>query len=380
MTKTIYLDHAAATPIDPRVLRVMQPYFSSSYGNPGSTHALGEQAKEAVEEARVRVAKILGAHAEEIIFTSGGTESINLAIKGVAFSRKKGHIITSAIEHAAVLEPCRYLEKQGCRVTYVPVDEKGIIDPRDVENAIRKDTILISIMYVNNEVGTIQPIAEIGRIAKKHNIIFHSDACQAGLLEWNVRKLNVDLMTLNGSKVHGPKGVGLLYRRADIPLVPLQHGGGQEFGFRSGTENVPGIIGFTKAVELMQKEKGKEKKRLDSLHQYFMKSVLREVPQTSILGSQKTNTYSPHIVNLVFRGVEAEVLLRHLSQQGIYVSIGSACHAQQLRVSHVLQAMGVAEQEGLSSIRFSLGRSTTKKGLDCVIRSLKEIISSLRRI
>ena len=376
--RKIYLDHAAATPIDPRVLRLMQPYFSKKYANPSSGHGMGEEAREAVEQARAGVAKMLGARPEEIIFTSGGTESVNLALKGVAFLKKKGHIITSSVEHAAVLEPCTYLESMGLSVTYLPVNKYGVVDPQDVAKAIRKDTILISVMYVNNEVGAIQPIAEIGNIAHEHNILFHTDACQAGLLNLDVMALHVDLMTLNGSKVHGPKGIGILYHRLGVPLVPLQHGGGQESGLRSGTENVPGIIGFAKALELTQKEKRKESQRLKQVRDYFVQKVLQQIPQTTVLGPLQLS--SPHIVNLAFWDVEAEVLMRHLSQKRIYVSVGSACHVQQIRISHVLQAMGISEKEGLGSIRFSFGKGTMKQEMDRVIRSLKKIVSALRKV
>ncbi|MEK6901281.1 MAG: cysteine desulfurase family protein, partial [Nanoarchaeota archaeon] len=277
-----------------------------------------------------------------------------------------------------VLEPCRYLESKGFSVTYLPVDNYGRVDPQNVKKAIRKDTILISIMYVNNEVGAIQPIAEIGRIARTRKILFHTDACQAGLLDVDVGKLNVDLMTLNGSKLHGPKGVGLLYRRAGVSLVPLQHGGGQESGVRSGTENVPGIVGFAKALELMQKERETEWKRLKQVRDYFVRRVLQEISQTRVLGQLQNS--SPHIVTVAFRDVEAEVLMRHLTQQGIYVSVGSACHVQQIRLSHVLTAMGISEKDGLGSIRFSFGKGTTKQEMDVVIRALKKIVSALRRV
>ena len=286
--KIIYLDHAATTYLDPRVKKEMDKCYSDVYGNPGSLHSIGREANELVENYRETIANTLNCKPNEIIFTSGGTESINLAIKGVAFKKEKGHIITSKIEHPAVLDTCRFLEKKGFQVTYLNVDKFGLVNPKDVEKAIKKDTILISIMYANNEIGTIEPIKEMGRIARRNKIIFHTDACQAaGALDLDVNQLNVDLMTLNGSKIYGPKGVGILYKSSGIKLEPLMHGGGQEFGLRSGTENVPGIVGFAKALELAQKDKEKETVRLIKLRDYLITSVLSKIEKSFLNGHPK---------------------------------------------------------------------------------------------
>ena len=378
MPKPIYLDHASTTPVDPRVLKAMLPYFSEIYANPSSIHEGGRKAREKVATARNAVAKILHCLPEEIIFTSGGTESINLAIKSLALPKGNGHIITSTIEHPAVLETCRYLKTKGFVVTYLPVDKYGLISPADVIKSICQDTILISIMYANNEIGTIQPIAEIGKIAKKYKIPFHSDTCQAGMLDLDVRKLNVDLLTLNSSKIYGPKGVGILYVKKGISLEPLHHGGGQEFGLRSGTENVPGIVGFAAALELIQKKRVKENTRLSALRDDFIQQILTTIPHSTLNGHPTRRL--PNNINISFAGVEAEAVVHYLSQQGIFVSSGSACSSQEIEISHVLKALGLPEKWTRGSVRFSLGRTTTKKELDIVFIALKEIISSLRRL
>ena len=377
--KEIYLDHAATTYLDPRVEKAMGPFWQNVFANPGSLHSPGLRAKEAVKKARETIAKIINAEPKEIIFTSGGTESINLAIKGIALQKKAGHIITSQIEHPAVLSTCAYLEKLGFAVTYLPVDQYGLIQPDQVEKAIQSNTILISIMYANNEIGTIEPIAEIGKIAKKHKILFHTDACQAaGALNLNVKKLNVDLMTLNGSKIYGPKGIGILYKRADLKLEPLIHGGGQEAGMRSGTENVPGMIGFATALELAQKERIKESKRLIQLRDYFIKRVLKEIPDTFLNGHPEKRL--PNNINISFLNVEGESVLLYLNEKGICVSTGSACSSQKLEISHVLKAIGLRHEAAHGSIRFTMGKKTTKTGLDYVIKVLPEVILPLRRL
>lgn len=378
-SKIIYLDHAATTYIDPRVKEAMDPYFEDVYGNPGSLHQIGLRAREVIDKSKETIAKIINCQSKEIIFTSGGTESINLAIKGVAFRKGEGHIITSKIEHPAVLETCHYLEQKGFKVTYLEVDNNGLIDPKELEKAITKETILITIMYANNEIGTVEPIKEIGEIAKKHKIIFHTDACQAaGALDLDVKKINVDLMTLNGSKIYGPKGVGILYKSADVKLEPLIHGGGQEFGLRSGTENVPGIIGFTKALELSQTEKEIEYIRLIKLRDYLIKELLEKIPK-SFLNGHKTKRL-PNNVNISFLDVEGESILLYLDQKGVEISTGSACSSQKLEVSHVLDAIGLIHDAAHGSIRFTLGHRTTKEDLDYTVMVLKEIIENLRRI
>ncbi|MFH0701250.1 MAG: cysteine desulfurase family protein [Candidatus Woesearchaeota archaeon] len=377
--RRIYLDHAATTYVRPEVLETMLPFFDRYYANPSSLHTPGLQVKSVIEQARARIARVLCCLPNEIIFTGGGTESINLALKGIAFLKRKGHIITSKIEHPAVLSTCEYLESIGYQVTYLNVDEYGTVSPESVEKAIRPDTILISIMYANNEIGIIQPIAEIGRVAFKHHILFHTDACQAaGVLEMDVHKLNVDLMTINGSKIYGPKGVGILYKRADIKLEPLLHGGGQEQGFRSGTENVPGIVGITLALELAQKERHKENKRLSQLRDYLIKEVLQKIPKSFLNGHPIDRL--PNNANLSFLDVEGESILLYLNEYGIYVSTGSACSSQQLEISHVLKAIGLNHDAAHGSMRFTLGKKTKKEDIDRVLKILPGIIESLRRI
>ncbi len=374
--KPIYLDHAAATPLAPEALKAMRPYFSDICANPSSIHHAGQMAKEAVEHARTKVAALLHCLPEEIIFTSGGTESINLALKGLAFAKEKGHIITSQIEHPAVLEPCRHLQKQGFDVTYLPVNSSGEVAPQDVKNALRKDTILISIMYANNEIGTIQRIEEMGTIAQKQGIPFHTDACQAGNLSLDTNALKADMVSLNGSKIYGPKSCGLLYKKKSLRLEPLLHGGGQEGGLRSGTENVPGIVGFAVALELVQRNREKEAKRLRQLEVYCIKTILTKIPESALLGHPTQRL--PGLVCIAFKGIEAETLVRHLSIQGVFVSSGSACTSQSIETSHVLQAIKAPYQKG--SIRLSLGKGTTKKELKKALGILSKTTSSLRKI
>jgi cysteine desulfurase len=376
MNKNIYLDHAATTPVAKEVLTEMLPYFSEKFANPGSLHYPGLEANKVVNEAREKIAQILNCNADEIIFTSGGTESVNLAIKGIALDKKKGHIITSKIEHPAVLETCRFLEKNGFKVSYINVDNEGIINIKELENAIREDTILISVMYANNEIGTIQPIKEISKIAKQNKILFHTDACQAAGLDLDVKC--VDLMTLNGGKIYGPKGIGILYKKKEVKLQPLIHGGGQEQGLKSGTENVSGIIGFAKALELIQKNKDQENELLIELRNNFIETVLKEIPK-SFLNGHKTKRLANN-ANISFLDIEGESILLHLNEKGIYVSTGSACSSNKLEVSHVLDALGLKHDAAHGSIRFTFGKSTTKKDLDYVVKELKIIIDSLRKL
>jgi len=376
MKKSIYLDYAAATPLDPKVLKIMQPLMLKNYANPSSIHSAGREARIVIEKAREKIASILHAKSNEIIFTSGGTESINLAIKGVAFQKSKGHIITSNIEHPAVLETCKYLESKGFSVTYIEADKYGLISPQKIEQAIRKDTILISIIYANNEIGTIQPIREIGRIAQKHNVVFHTDACQASQLDLNVERISVDLLTLNGSKMYGPKDVGILYKRSSINLDPLFHGGNQEFGLRSGTENVVGIVGFAQAFELAYKSRISEEKRLIKLRDFFIAEILKKIPCATLNGHPKKRLVNN--VSLSFAEIEAEVILRYLDQYRIQVSTGSACSSNKIKQSHVLKAIGIPESSGV--IRFTFGRDTNKDELKYVIKILQKIIPQLRSL
>ncbi|MBI2103347.1 cysteine desulfurase [Candidatus Woesearchaeota archaeon] len=380
--RSVYLDYAAATPVRKEVAVAMKPFISDIFANPSSVHAAGKRAHEAMEKARAIVQKIL--HVEknsEIIFTGSGTESINLALKGVmrAYQNKGNHLITTKIEHKAVLETCAYLEKYGgCHVTYLDVDRFGRVNPRDVERAITSKTVLVSVMYANNEIGTVQPIMEIGKITKKHHILFHTDACQAaGALDINVKHLGVDLLTLNGSKMYGPKGTGILYVREGVHLVPLVHGGRQELGLRGGTENVPGIVGFAKALDLVERERGREVNRLCTLRDYFIKRIISGI-SGSTLNGDPTNRL-PNNINVSFSGIDAEVLVKMLSAQGIYVSAGSACTANSVIVSHVLTALGVPNTFAMGTLRFTLGRSTTRSDLDAVLRTLKSNIKIIRK-
>ncbi|MBU0457242.1 MAG: cysteine desulfurase NifS [Nanoarchaeota archaeon] len=381
--KEIYLDHAATTYVREEVRQAMDKYFSEEFGNPGSFHTTGLRAKEALNQARQTVAKLINASKqEEIIFTGSGTESINLAIKGIARANKnKGkHIITTKIEHEAVLETCNYLEKyEGFEITYLNVDRYGRVCSDELRKAIREDTILITIMYANNEIGTIQPIKELAKIAKEHNIYFHTDACQAGgALDINVKNFNIDLMTLNSSKIYGPKGVGILYIKSGIKIHPIIHGGGQEFKLRSGTENVPSIIGFAKALELAQTEKEKENKRLITLRDKLIKKIQEKIPKT-ILNGHPTERL-PNNVNITFLDIEGEAMMLYLNEYGICTSSGSACTSQSLDPSHVILALGLPYEVAHGTLRFTLGKQTQEKDIDKVLKVLPEIVESLRKI
>jgi len=380
--REIYLDNAATTKTRPEVKEEMLKYFDVVYGNPGSFHGKGLDAKDAIEGARERVAKIINSKAKEIIFTGGGTESINLALKGLAKSMKdKGnHIITTKIEHHAVLHTCEYLEKyEGCEVTYLDVDEYGMVNPEDVENAIKENTILITVMYANNEIGTINSVKKIGEIARKHNIYFHTDACQAaGYCDLDVEKLNADLMSINGSKIYGPKGVGILYVKTGVQLVPLIHGGGQERNLRSGTENVPGIMGFAKALELAQTEKDEETARLTKLRDRLVNGVLEKIPKTFLNGHPTQRL--PNNANVSILDIEGEALILYLNEYNIYTSTGSACTSQTLDPSHVVIATGLPYEAAHGSIRFTLGRETTEEDVDKVLEVLPGIVEILRKI
>ncbi len=378
----IYLDSASTTSVRKEVLAAMQPYFSEEFGNPSSIHALGIQARNAVEESREKIRTILQASPEDkIIFTSGGTESINLAIQGIAHvSQKKGNqIITSTIEHDAVLESCKHLEDENFRISYVPVDHYGIVDFKKIQKEITDKTILISIMYANNEIGTIQPIEEMGKMLRKYNIPFHTDACQAaGLLDLDVKKLNVDLLTLNGSKISGPKGAGILYVKDGIKLRPLFYGGNQEYGLRSGTENVAAIVGFAKALELAQDEKEKERPRLMRLRLLFIKELKKSLPN-AVINGHPTETL-PHILNITLPGIDAEQLVKYLSQEEIYISAGSACSYNTLKPSHVLAALGKKEKDIFSSVRFSFGKETTEEDVLKTVKVLVDVVKVLREV
>lgn len=383
--KTVYLDYAATTPLSLEVKKEMDLVLEK-YGNPSSLHSKGYEAKMALDGARERIAKILNCRADEIIFTSGGTESDNLAILGFARANKgKGnHIIVSAIEHHAVLEPCHQLEKEGFEITYLSVSKDGIINLEEFKKALRPETILVSVMYANNEIGTIQPIKEISKIienSKPTKPILHTDACQAaGFLDLDVKKTGVDMLTLNAGKIYGPKGVGILYARKGIKLDPLFYGGGQEFGLRAGTENLAGAVGLAKALELAQKNKEKESERLLKLRDYLKERIAVEIPKIKFNGSFDENLRLPNNLNVSILDVEGESLVLYLDNTGICVSSGSACTSKSLEPSHVILALGEPHEVAHSSLRFSLGHDTTKEDIDYTINVLKEVVGKLRAI
>jgi len=379
----IYLDHAATTYVRPEVVDSMQKYFSEEFGNPGSFHTIGLRAKNSMEDSRLKVMKCLNANKpEEIIFTGSGTESVNLAIKGVArANRDKGkHLITSKVEHEAVLETFWYLEKyEDFEVTYLDVDKYGQVNPEDLRKAIREDTILITIMYANNEVGTIQPIKELAEIAKEHKIYFHTDACQAaGALSIDVKELGVDMMTINGSKIYGPKGIGMLYVKRGVKLHPIIHGGGQENKMRSGTQNIPYIMGFTKALELAQEEREIESQRIAILRDKLVKGIEENVPKVFVNGHPTERL--PNSANIAILDVEGEAMMLYLNEYGICTSSGSACTSQSLDPSHVILAMGLPYEVAHGTLRFTLGKRTTEDEINKIIEVIPGIVDALRRI
>lgn len=376
--RRIYMDHAATTPVRPEVLEAMLPYFSTEFGNASSVYSWGRSARQALDRARDTVGELLGAEASEIVFTASGSEAVNLAIKGVAWADQgRGrHIITSAIEHHAVLDTVLWLEKQGFEVTILPVDEFGLVSPEQVRQALRPDTILVSIMHANNEVGTIQPISEIGAIVREHGAHFHTDAVQtAGVLEINVDQLNVDLLSLSAHKFYGPKGVGALYVRKGVRLNSLIHGGAQEKRRRAGTENVAGIIGLAKALELAQLNREEENARLKGMRDRLIQA-LQQIPHTRINGSLEHRL--PNNVNVCFEFIEGESLLLNLDLRGIAASSGSACTSGSLDPSHVLLAMGLSHEIAHGSLRLTLGRDNSEADVDYLLQELPEIVQRLR--
>jgi len=375
----IYLDYAATTPTHPEVVKAMLPYFNETFGNPSSIYSYGQEAKGAVEEARAKVAKLINARDEEIVFTSGGTEADNFALKGVAYANesKGNHIITSSIEHHAVMETCKFLERRGFRVTYLPVDEYGLVDPDDVRKAITDRTILISVMHANNEVGTIEPITRIGKIAREVGVYFHTDAVQAvGHIPINVNELGVDLLSMSAHKLYGPKGVGALYIRKGTKLTPFIHGGEQERRRRASTENVPAIVGFGRAAELAQQEMSEEMERLTHLRDQLIKGLLERIDHIRLNGHPIMRL--PNNVNVSVDYVEGESILLNLDLEGICVSTGSACSSSNLEPSHVLMAMGLSHEQAHGSLRFSLGKWTTEEEIERVLDILPRIIAKLR--
>jgi cysteine desulfurase len=377
--KRIYLDYAATTPTHPEVVKSMLPYFTDAFGNPSSIYSYGQEAKGTIEEARTKVANLIGARDEEIIFTSGGTEADNFALKGVAYANenKGNHIITSSIEHHAVIETGKFLEGRGFRVTYLPVDKYGLVEPDDVRRAITDKTILISVMHASNEVGTIEPITEIGRITKEAGVYFHTDAVQtAGHVPVDVNKLGVDLLSMSAHKLYGPKGIGALYIRKGTKLVPFMHGGGQERKRRASTENVAGIVGFGKAVELAQQEMSQEAERLTYLRDKLAAGLLERIDHARLNGHPLMRL--PNNVNISVDYVEGESMLLNLDLEGICASTGSACSSSSLEPSHVLLAMGLSPEQAHGSLRFSLGRWTTKDEIERVLEVLPPIVAKLR--
>ncbi|RLI65607.1 MAG: cysteine desulfurase NifS [Candidatus Asgardarchaeum californiense] len=378
------MDHAATTPVDKEVVNAMLPYFSQKYGNASSIHSFGMDAFEALSESRKKVADLIHAREQEIIFTAGGTESDNMAIKGIAYNNKDKisldgpHIITSEIEHPAVLETCRYLEKQGFKIKYLPVDKYGIVNIDELEKSISKDTFLISIMYANNEIGTIEPIKEIGHIAKENDIVFHTDAVQAiGKTPIDVNKSNIDLLSISSHKIYGPKGVGALFIGEGIRLQPIIHGGGHERGLRSSTENIPGIVGFGKACELAETRIEKDAKYLTQLRDKLINGVL-EIEE-SYLNGHPTKRLANN-AHFRFTGIEGESLVLSLSDRGIAAATGSACSSKKLKSSHVLAAIGVDPEHAHGSLRFSLGRENTEEEISYVIDVLPSIVERLRKM
>ncbi|MBR9683908.1 cysteine desulfurase, partial [Candidatus Woesearchaeota archaeon] len=365
--------------VDPKVVKEMIPYFGEVYGNASSTHTLGQSSKDALELARKVIAKSIGAKTEEIIFTSGGTESNNLAIKGIAFANKsKGnHIIITKIEHDCVLRACEWLEKQGFEITYLNVDREGFVKEEDLEKAIRSETILVSIIQGNNEIGTIQNLERLGKICRANGIYLHTDACQSYTkTELNVEKQNLDLVSLNAHKIHGPKGVGALYLRRGIKITPWKHGGGHEFGLRAGTENVPGVVGFAEAVKLGMNKKHVE--FMTRLRDKLVEGVLK-IPGTQLNGSRGDQRLCNN-ANFSFKSIEGEALGGYLDQKWVCSSTGSACSSRTLEPSHVLKAIGLRDEEAHGSLRLTLSRFNTEKEIDYVLKILPKIVEKLRKI
>ncbi len=378
MFKEIYLDSGATTKIDPKVLKAMMPYFTDEFGNPSSTHKLGNDAKEALEDARKVIAKSINAKTDEIYFTSGGTEANNWALKGVAFANKdKNHIITTKIEHKCVLDSCKWLEKQGFKVTYLDVDSEGFVKPEDLEKAITNKTLLFSVIHGNNEIGTIQNLKELSEICRKHNVLIHTDACQSFTkTELDVKKQGLDLVTLNSHKIHGPKGVGALYIKEGVKIIPWQHGGGQEKDKRSGTENIHGIVGFAEAVKL-----GMNKKHvayMTKLRDKLIKGVL-EIEGVRLNGPKGDKRLCNN-TNFSFKGIEGEALGGYLEQKWVCSSTGSACSSNVLEPSYVLKAIGLDHESANGSLRLTISRFTTEKDIDYVLKIIPGIVQKLRKI
>lgn len=378
---TIYLDNNATTKTDEEVVKAMMPYLLENYGNPSSIYKIGRENRKAVEESREKIAEILNCKPDEIYFTSGGSESDNTAIRGIAYSYKnKGnHIITSKIEHPAVLETCKQLEKEGFEVSYIGVDENGIINLEELKNAIKPTTTLITIMFANNEIGTIEPIEEIGKIAKENDIIFHTDAVQAvGSIKIDVKKLDIDSLSLSAHKFYGPKGIGVLYVRKGIKFNKFINGGHQERNKRAGTENVAGIVGLAKAMELAYRDLEDHNKKIKELRDYYVEQIKEKIPCIKINGDMEKRL--PGNSNISFRFIEGESLLLNLDLKGICASSGSACTSGSLDPSHVLLAIGLPHEIAHGSLRISIGKYNTKEEIDYVVENLVEVVSRLREM
>ena len=373
--KQIYLDNAATTAVDSAVVKAMEPYFTEKYGNASSQHLIGQEAKRDLDEARHTIAKSINARDEEIIFTSGGTESNNLVLKGLFFQNPdKKHIITTRIEHDCILNASKWLEKQGAKVTYLNVDKNGFINLNELKSAITEETLVVSIIHGNNEIGTIQDLSEIGKICREKEVLFHTDACQSHTkVPINVKKQNLDLVTLNSHKIHGPKGVGALYLRQGIKITPIMHGGGHEKNLRSGTENIPGIIGFAKAVKLA---KSRHIRHMEKLKEKLINGLLK-IPNTKLNGP---TTRLCNNINVCFNNIEGEAIGGYLDSYGISSSTGSACSSHTLDPSHVLIALGLSPLQANSSLRLSLSRFTTEQEINKVLEVLPKIVIKLRKI
>lgn len=379
--KEVYLDYSATTPVKKEVLDAMMPYFTEHFGNPSSLYDIAADSKEAIAVSRQRLASLINADPKEVFFTSCGTESDNWSLFGVtdALREKGNHVITTIIEHHAIIHSGNYMQKHGMDVTYLPVDKDGLVDPADLEAAITDKTVLISIMYVNNEVGTVEPIKELAEIAHKHGITFHTDAVQAlGNVNCDVKDLGVDLMSMSGHKIYGPKGIGALYIKKGTKISNYLHGGAQESKRRAGTENLPGIVGFGKAAQLAEENFDEHVKRVSGLRDYFIKRVTSEISNTFVNGTMEHR--HPGNANITFEYIEGEAILLLLNQKGIYVSTGSACSSASLVPSHVLAALGIPVEMIHGTIRFTIGDFTTKEDLDYTVDALKEVVERLRSI
>ncbi|ACA55171.1 cysteine desulfurase NifS [Clostridium botulinum] len=383
MNKQVYMDYAATTYTKPEVLEEMLPFFTENFGNPSSLYSFSDKTKKAVNLARERVSKALNAEKNEIFFTSGGSEADNWAIKGIAYANKKkgNHIITTKIEHHAILHTAQFLEKEGFKVTYLPVDEEGFVSVEDIKNAITDETILVSVMFANNEIGTIEPIKEIGKLCKEKNIYFHTDAVQAiGHVDIDVKDMNIDLLSMSAHKFYGPKGTGVLYIKNGVKIQNLIHGGGQERGKRASTENTAGIVGLGKAIELAMENMPEENKKLSNLRGRLIRGIEERIPEVKLNGPKDMSRRLPNNVNFSFIGIEGETLLLDLDMNGIFGSTGSACASASLDPSHVLLSIGLPHETAHGSLRLSLGAKNTEEDIDYVLEVLPKIIKQRREM